>query len=401
MELLLKPIFMLLAVLTVAGYWLMPSSQWRKLWLLGVSFAFTLYIQPVTSLVLAILGVAAYLLGREFSRRKAKRGRWFILALVLAASYMIIVKTAARYFTISPQDGSLAYQLLVPMGLSFFTFKLLHYLTESWWKTLPEHRLDDLLLYLFFFPIMPAGPIERFERFHRTKLEAPQGEMVVWGVGRTIFGVFRKLVVAELFLRSVVLQQWIGAATPEGLLQAGGDPGTVKVWLSLVAYFLYCYIDFASLTDIALGVSALFGFRICENFDYPIISRNIGEFWRRWHMSLSTWVQRYIYFPLAGLTRLRSLPLVVAMITIGLWHSFTINRFLWGAYHGLGLVAFLVFQQTMRKRKGVVDFFRRFNFYPLSWLLTFLFVALGYCWVGSTSLSNAIKLMAIALGLNP
>ena len=130
------------------------------------------------------------------------------------------------------------------------------------------------------------------------------------------------------------------------------------VWFFLVCSFLYAYLDFSAYSDLAIGTARLFGFRICENFNYPILKPNLSEFWKSWHMSLSAWCRDYVYLPVLAKTRMPRLALYASMMTIGAWHYVNFNWLVWGALHATGLVVLLYWQQY-RKRK--LKFLKRYD----------------------------------------
>lgn len=363
------------------------------------SLALLASLQPLATGGLLFLAAFVYYAAASSSRASGKSSRLLLPGILIPIVYLVTCKVFPLYWESAEHLPRYISPLLVPLGISYFTFKLIHYMLESSWKAFPDHGFLDFLLYMFFLPIFPLGPIERFEHFHGKSASTFDLDLFAAGVGRLVVGFFKKVVVADILLKSCLLGLWLGVERPDDLLALESSTSTAKVWLVLVSYFLYCLTDFSSAIDIAIGFSALFGYKISENFNYPLISRNVGEFWRRWHITLGDWVRRYIYFPALGMFRSRVLALSFAMVTIGLWHGFTSTWFAWGCYHGIGLIAFVIFQDRIGRFPKVHSFFQSRKAFPLSWALTLAFVSLGYCFVGSTSMAHSIELLRGAFGL--
>ncbi len=174
----------------------------------------------------------------------------------------------------------------------------------------------------------------------------------------------------------------------------------------VIIIFLRAYFDLSAYTDLAIGFSALFGFRIMENFHYPFWQKNLSDFWHSWHISLSSWVRNNVYFPVFGLTRKVWLGLYASMLTMGLWHYVSVNWAVWGLYHGTGLVVVSRFERwkkarrKARKKAGLPQEVGYEKY--LSWLgypATFLFVALGYAFVSTDSITHALTIIYLAVRL--
>ena len=241
-------------------------------------------------------------------------------------------------------------QIAIPLGISYYTFKLIHYAIESSRGKIPDRSLDKFLCYMYLFPIFTAGPIERYDHFLREQEPTWRLQLAVDGITRIAHGLIKKLVISGLFL--VTLRNGI-VDTSSGL-EAFAHITTADAWLYIYLAFLISYLDFSAYSDIAIGCSRLFGFRIAENFNFPILASNIGDFWNRWHMTLVTWIQSYIYLPLIGLTRKPVLATFAVFISIGLWHGASINWLLWGASHAVGVTVYQKWARYKRKKKLVI-----------------------------------------------
>ena len=230
--------------------------------------------------------------------------------------------------------------ILLPVGISFYTFQSMSYTLDIYRRRLPAtRRLDDFALYVAFFPQLVAGPIERAGNL-LPQIQAPRrmtrGAMTS-GAQLMLVGFFKKMVVADNL-----------AVYVDSVFDTGGDPSAAAGLLAMYAFAFQIYADFSGYTDIARGAARIMGFELRRNFEFPYLSRSPGEFWRRWHMSLSAWLRDYLYISLGGNRRgrLRTIRnLVITMLLGGLWHGASWNFVLWGAYHGLLLVAFRPFER--------------------------------------------------------
>ncbi len=220
----------------------------------------------------------------------------------------------------------------LPLGISFFTFEFLHYAWDRYRGKTETGTLGEYMAFILFFPTMVAGPIKRYQDF-LPKLRAVSSEWLVdWhrGITRILTGLVKKFAIADL------LTAYTNHLNIADISVA--NRAILPLWL--LAYGLKIYTDFSAYSDIAIGSARLFGIRVPENFDWPYLQTNITDFWRQWHMSLSSWLLDYIYIPLGG-SRV-SVPricvnLLVTMFISGLWHGAGYNFILWGLLHGFML----------------------------------------------------------------
>jgi D-alanyl-lipoteichoic acid acyltransferase DltB (MBOAT superfamily) len=292
------------------------------------------------------------------------------------------------------------------LGFSYIAFRLLHVLRDYRSGRLPIMGFQVFLLYVFFFPALSAGPIDRAERF--IKDLADDKEFSLWaqlqfGGSRIAKGLFKKFIVADS-LSLVALN-----ATNLEFVQS-----RFWLWILLYIYSFRIYFDFSGYTDIAIGIGTIAGIQLPENFKQPYRQTDIGAFWNRWHITLAQWFRAYVFNPLTRLMRQRSISnspwliiligQFVTMILIGLWHGITWNFFVWGLWHALGLFIhnrWMEYQRGRRllKSRGALITHSRA---ALSWVLTFNFVSLGWIWFSSpdmqTAWSTFIKLMGGSLG---
>ena len=231
--------------------------------------------------------------------------------------------------------------MVLPVGISFYTFQTLGYTIDVYRRHSAASRsLVDYLAYVAFFPQLVAGPIERAERLLH-QFESPRrfdATLAVEGCRQMLWGLFKKMVIADN-LGPIVDRAYA----------APGEMGGPTLALATVCFAFQIYCDFSAYTDIAIGTAKLLGIRLMRNFAYPYFSQSIGEFWRRWHISLSTWFRDYLLIPLSSgrMTRQRrSLHVLLTFLACGLWHGAAWTYVVWGGAHGLGVVP-----ETLRPRK--------------------------------------------------
>ncbi|MGA2500903.1 MAG: MBOAT family O-acyltransferase [Tepidisphaeraceae bacterium] len=293
--------------------------------------------------------------------------RWTLpLLLLVALGYLAVFKYFfPRY---APAGGG--RPALIPLGISYFTFKFIHYVIEVARGSIKDRSPWQFLGYIFLFPTFSSGPIERFDHFLANQDTQLRLQTVVEGLTRIMHGLIKKLVIVE-----IVLARAYAMAADPNLLHPRMPPGSLHLWgLAITSYF-YLYMDFSGYCDIAIGAARLFGIRIMENFDWPILAANIGVFWKRWHMTLAGWCQSYIYMPVLGLTRNTTVALYATFIAIGLWHEGALPWLAWGLYNATGI---LVFQYWVRfKRRMKWNALDRGIFRYVGIPITFLFVSAG------------------------
>jgi alginate O-acetyltransferase complex protein AlgI len=231
-------------------------------------------------------------------------------------------------------DGPSIVAVALPIGISFFTFEKISYIVDVWRGDVSPRRDPlDVLLFVSLFPRSIAGPIVRLREI-QDQLHKPQPvpEQVSEGAIRFVHGLAKKVLIADQ----------IAPVADAAFASSNGDLTTSSAWLGALAFTLQIYFDFSGYSDMAIGIAAMVGFRLPENFDRPYASRSVTEFWRRWHMTLSRWFRDYVYIPLGGS---RGSPaatyrnLIVVFALVGLWHGAAWTFVLWGLYHGMWLLA--------------------------------------------------------------
>jgi alginate O-acetyltransferase complex protein AlgI len=319
------------------------------------------------------------------------RSAWMAVAGVAAFLGYVkfgVVSSRATAMGITTGSGAAA---LMPLGVSFLAFELMHFAIERRRGRLGAASLIDLAAFAFFFPCRVAGPIKRFGEF-TVAVERAEASLdnVYAGVIRILLGLVKKVVIADVLALTVAEVDY--AATP------------AHVWKIVLAYSLQIFFDFSAYSDIAIGVSRVLGVTVPENFRWPYLSPNIQEFWSRWHITLSSWVRDYVFLPLGHAlfrTRLRRDPLVIAaasylvsFLLIGAWHGLMANYLVWGAYHGILLTGYRVARARLPRVVTTSRLYRSSLANAAGAAITFALVSVGWV-VFMTDLPGAWRLLRI------
>ncbi len=288
--------------------------------------------------------------------------------------------------------GPFTLEVVLPVGISFYTFQTLGYTVDVYRRRLePEHNCFDFALFVAFFPQLVAGPIERAARLlpqitRARRIDLPGLTAGAWLV---LWGLFKKVVIADN-VAALVEAVYAPGAIPEG-----GD-----VLIATYAFAVQIYCDFSGYSDIARGIGRILGFELMLNFRLPYLARNPSDFWRRWHISLSTWLRDYLYIPLGGNRRGGARTyrnLLLTMLLGGLWHGAGWTFVLWGAYHGALLAAFRAARGSLARlapaRAAGARLWRAAAIF-----LTFHLVCLGWLLFRAESLTQAAYLITRLLG---
>ncbi|MCB9765134.1 MAG: MBOAT family protein [Alphaproteobacteria bacterium] len=383
------PSFWLLLAVSVPAFWAVPE-RWRMRLLAGVSVAAVAAAAPWVALGLLAWVITFFFLLRDPRTRRVAFVAFFVGLLLQLAAFKYLPPALPGWF---------GADFVVPLGLSFFTFKLLHYGIEVVRGRLEGHRLDELVAWVFLFPIFTAGPIERLDHFLAERQPRWQMDDTVAGLTRIMHGLIKKFVIAD-----VVLVGWMITPDPLDALASIAGPGVgpwLQAWRFLGLSFLGLYMGFSGYCDMAIGASRLFGLRITENFNWPIVARNPSDFWQRWHISLSAWCQSYIYLPMIGLTRNPYLAALVTFLVMGMWHAGSVHWLLWGLWHATGVVAYMRWQRFKRRRG-----WRRLDQGPLRYAgvpLTLAWVSMAHAFTafhGRGTVWDSVRLIAKCLWID-
>ena len=319
--------------IVLGGYYLLPKREAKNLWLIAASLLFYAFSGLWYVLLLLFSVFCNYLAGLFVSGRKG--------VLYVAVAVNLGVLGVFKYLTFLvrtvdqlPGVAITVPSIVLPVGISFFTFQGLSYVIDVYRnERLKSTRFRDVLLYIALFPQLVAGPIVRYEDVaDEIKGRRHTLEQLANGLRRFIIGLSKKLLIADVCGSVVTL---IYSAERSVL-----DSRTA--WLAAVCYLIQIYFDFSGYSDMAIGLGLCFGFHFKENFNYPYISSSIQEFWRRWHISLSTWFREYLYIPLGGNRKGKAKTYrnkLMVFFCTGLWHGANWTFIIWGLWHGFFIVA--------------------------------------------------------------
>ncbi len=339
--------FGLFSLVVLGVYYLLPRRP-QNTWLLLASYTFLITWARRFAALAAIMTLFNFFLARQVEKSTEHRRRWLWIGIAGNVAILAWFKSADFFvpqmlvllerFGIHTSIGPLL--ILLPLGLSFYTFQAISYLIDVYQKQMPATTdVIDFALYMAYFPKIVAGPIERARTF-LPKLGQPRvvdNNAIARSSTLIVIGLFRKVVIADPLL----------AMIPDQAFSKPLQFAAPELVFFLVAYGLSLYNDFAGYTSIVRGVSGLFGIELVPNFNAPYFARNMTEFWNRWHMSLSYWCRDYIFFPLTRALLRRNpsranlvniiVPPIVTMFVIGLWHASAgaLIIVLWGILHGV------------------------------------------------------------------
>ena len=387
-----SPLFYVALVPAVAVFYWLPGRP-RAIYLLALSYAFYALSSRIYLVLLVAASAVVFALGLAIARSAGERAKQAYMAVGVAAVVAMIVAFKAA----GAWRG-----LLLPLGVSYYSFKLISYLIEVYWDDEAVER-DPVIFFLFpaFFPQIVSGPIQRPEPFFaqmrdvmgRT-LDADQLEA---GVRLILGGLMMKLLVGDRLAAFIVL-----------IDKSHADYSYSVMLVTIACYLLQLYADFSGYTNIALGIGKMFGVEGPPNFHAPFAAVNIQEMWRRWHMSLTSWVTDYLFTPLSmSLRGLGQAGLVLCimlnMVIIGLWHGFTLNFLVFGLMHGVfvSVTALIVMRLRRRGRAGAKPGGARWPAALAGMVLAFALMSFSQIFWHSPTWAQATSILAQVMGVAP
>ncbi len=311
------------------------KERFYNIILLLASLVFYAWGEPFYVLIMLASILFNYVSGLTLNSKKHARlfltigiiGNLAILGYYKYADFFVLNFNALTGLYI-PAPG-----VALPIGISFYTFQSISYLVDIYRREVtPQKNIIKMGLFISLFPQLIAGPIIKYHDIN-AQIDARRISLNKFnaGVYRFIIGLSKKVLIAN-----------VAAKASDGIFALPQDQfGTATAWIGIFAYTLQIYFDFSGYSDMAIGLSKMFGFELKENFNYPYVSHSIKEFWRRWHISLSTWFKEYLYIPLGGNRKGEArtyINLLIVFFTTGLWHGASWNFVVWGMYHGFFLV---------------------------------------------------------------
>jgi len=377
--------FLFFFLIVFGVHWMLRPNGLRKLWLLAASYAFySAWDWRFLSLIVGST-VLDYFVGRRLAAGTPRRRAWLVLSLAGNLGVLAVFKYFG--FFVDSAVGlveALGFSasrptltLILPVGISFYTFQTMSYTIDIYrGKLRPVSRFTDFALFVGFFPQLVAGPIVRAAAF-LPQLEFERRLSKVpfrAAIGLFLVGFVKKVCIADRV-----------AGLVDPVFAAPGTFDTLSIWTAVLFYAVQIYCDFSGYTDMAIATARMLGFRLPRNFDFPYLARNITEFWRRWHISLSSWLRDYLYISLGGNRGSRIITyrnLMLTMLLGGLWHGAGWNFVLWGGIHGAGLVVHKEWSRRFGRVPGVVGT-------AVGMLFTFWVVCVAWIFFRATSFEHA------------
>jgi D-alanyl-lipoteichoic acid acyltransferase DltB (MBOAT superfamily) len=351
--------FVVFSCISLVIFHILPEKL-KKYWLLGISGVFYLFLSLRLFLVLALLVLVNYLLGKWVYQRRGKNLALIPLLLNIGSFFLIKVMSSDFYDTLINSVNMFSWKVFLPVGFSYYILQLISFQLDVRNGKLAEFpRFKDFALYFFYFPKLLSGPIEKPRPF-LTKLSNPRvvdNALFSRALNMILLGFIRKMFIANILQSFLPLWN----KTPESI-----------GWIQAICFVLYVYNDFAGYTLIVCGVSNLFGIELSPNFLNPFLSRNFSEFWNRWHITLSSWLRENIYYPVSRKLSRNSgkayevfaafvIPPLLTMLASGFWHKASPALMLWGTLLGLFMIIErLLFETWPKIKKGSQSGFGRY-----------------------------------------
>ncbi|CCQ73610.1 MBOAT family O-acyltransferase [Magnetospira sp. QH-2] len=371
--------YLLWMIGTFSLFWLAPA-RWRARVLIVLTLAFLLRTSPLSAGILTFFTlVTTYVAGR-----RDPNGPTIAATGLLFISVLVYFKLNAAGQSIE----SIISDAIIPLGLSYYTFRCLHLLFERYRGRFQETTPMEIVGYLFFLPTILVGPIHRFDAYqrdlYRTRMER---DMLPEGIERILYG-YVKIGFLGNYLINGLLGDYVDQLPPEQTALAA--------YLWIVLGGLNLYFQFSGFADIAIGFSRLLGFRVMENFNWPFFRRNLSEYWQCWHISLTGWCRDYIYTSVVSVTRSPALGAIATLLVLGLWHELSLRYICWGLYHGIGLVIWQRFQSLKPSLPAIHSPWLRAALTGLSILFTVHYVWFGFAIVRKANLSEVFDIWKTA-----
>ncbi len=384
--------------LVLLGVFLLPRTSWKNVFLIVASLVFYAWGEGTMIWLLLLSALMNYGFGRGIGGT-SRSGTFLVTGIIVNLGVLFAFKYLSFFVSFLPKGFHLHSETLkfhLPIGISFFTFQGLSYLIDVYRnKTNAEKSLVKVMLYICLFPQLLAGPIIKFHeiRDQLTERSITAGGLVE-GARRFIAGLAKKVLIANP----------LGILVADILQQDLSQLGSSAVWLFALSFTLQIYFDFSGYSDMAIGLGRMMGFRYPENFNFPYISRSVREFWRRWHISLSTWLRDYLFLPVAYRFSARmkkeryygkrtdlwiyAFATLITMLLCGLWHGASWSFVLWGLYFGVFMtLEQWYFGRFLKKHAWVATIY------------TLLVVMAGWVLFRAESLTQARGLLKLMSGL--
>ncbi len=333
-------------------YTVIPVHKVRNGLLIAFSLVFYAYGEPVYVLLMILSSLVNYLCALWIGKSEKQKKLPLIIAIVFNLGTLVLFKYTGMFVTAFNSVTHLSVpvpDIILPIGISFYTFQALSYVIDVYRGEVGvQKNYFKVLLYISFFPQLIAGPIVKYRDIAGQIDNRSQSlEQIAQGLRRFVCGLAKKVLIANT----------MGQVADIIFAQSTSELGFLSAWLGAAAYLFQIYYDFCGYSDMAIGLGKMFGFTFKENFRYPYGARSVQDFWRRWHISLSTWFKEYLYIPLGGNRKGKArtaLNRIIVFFFTGLWHGANWTFVLWGLWHGLFLLLeeYLPFLKKLPKAIG-------------------------------------------------
>lgn len=382
--------FLLLATLVINA--IAFANQRFTQWLIcTITIVFLLYSEFIFTVCLLIYLLSIFLL-RNFVT-SAKCGYLLTASLATSIAFLLLFKYGKEIvWGLFANPGG--FDLLMPVGISYFIIRIIDTQLRWYRRESTNVTFREFLLFIIFPGTLIAGPIENIRHFYDNRLTRLQKSDYAQGLTRILIGIFKKIVIADAFLLNFLQGSQSIDIFGQSISVSADTLATMPLSVSGVQIFVfamigltYAYIDFSAYSDMAIGLSRLFGYRIRENFNFPLLAPNVREYWKRWHMSLSDWSFRNIYFPALIKSQNTYLPLYLTMLSIGMWHAFSLSWFSWAIHHATGMTLVGLIQKHLPLSPTWLAWL-----HPFRTFLTVTYVSLGFIFVYFSDFSIALEL---------
>ena len=356
----------------------------QNIFLLITSLLFYAWGEPVYVILMLFSITFNWKMGIFIDKSKnnaAKKYMYTAIAITVNLALLFYYKYfnffIAMISKVLPIDTSSVAQIALPLGISFYTFQSISYIIDLYRGTCQVQKSwINVSLYISFFPQLVAGPIIKYNDVNEALSNRTiTDEYTVYGIKRFVYGLGKKVILSNYF--AYMVDQIYGLSIEHISMPLA--------WLGAVLYALQIYFDFGGYSDMAIGISSMFGFHFPENFNYPYVSTSVQEFWRRWHISLSTWFKEYLYIPLGGNRKGKYrtyINLLIVFFATGLWHGASWQFVVWGLFHGMFLIIERIFLGKYLKNPKIK---------PLAMIYTLLEVIIGFVIFRAPGMRYAIK----------
>ena len=319
------------------SYFVFKSRKYRNFVLLLFSLVFYAWGEPIYILLMLFSITINYFIAKLIDNNRGSKDKmWLIIGLVINIGLLAIFKYTD--FIIGSLNSIFGFSIgftniPLPIGISFYTFQIISYIVDVYWKQVKvQQNIFYLGCYITAFPQLIAGPIVRYETIEDELNNRKESlSDFSYGVRRFIRGLGKKVLIAN----------HVGYVATAIFSQDASVYGFLGAWIGMIAYTLQIYFDFSGYSDMAIGMGRMLGFHFLENFNFPYIAKSVTDFWRRWHISLSSFFRDYVYIPLGG-NRVSKLRFILNIMIVwgltGLWHGASVNFLLWGLYYGILLL---------------------------------------------------------------